>query len=204
MAAKRRMPNNPLESANRDQQREKGIEEIICPDEIDPKGVGGASAASEADKTPSAAVCQAARGQKFRAARSAIRRNSVISALIGLIPVPYLDVVACAAVQLQMLSEISKIYGVPFQQELGKKVAAALIGTCVPAIVAQPLSSMLKFIPLLGTLHGVLLLSNGAMSYAVGMTFVMHFETGGTLLDFNPERLEDYFKAQYAKGLNMI
>jgi uncharacterized protein (DUF697 family) len=204
MATKKRMPNNPLESANRDQQREEGIEDIIFANESDPKGKPDEAAACEVAEPTTAAVVKPTQDKKSHAARSVIRRNSIISAVTGLIPVPFLDVTACAAVQLEMLSEISKIYGVAFRKELGKKLLATLIGTGIPAVAAKPLSSALKFIPLIGTLHGVLLLSNGAITYAVGMTFVMHFETGGTLLDFNPEKLQEYFKTQYAKGLNMI
>jgi uncharacterized protein (DUF697 family) len=204
MATKKRMPNNPLESANQDQQRQDGIEDIIFSKESDPKGVPDEAAACEAAESCPTAVAKPAPDKKFHAARSVIRRNSVISAVTGLIPVPFLDIAACAAVQLEMLSEISKIYGVPFQKELGKKLLATLIGTGIPAIAAKPLSSALKFIPLIGTLHGMLLLSNGAITYAVGMTFVMHFATGGTLLDFDPQKLQEYFKTQYAKGLNMI
>jgi len=51
----------------------------------------------------------------------------------GLIPVPFVDLVAVSGVQLKMLAEISKIYGVQFQESRGKAVIGSLIGSIVPA-----------------------------------------------------------------------
>jgi hypothetical protein len=41
-------------------------------------------------------------------------------------------------------------------------------------------------------------LSAGA-TYAIGMTFIEHFASGGTLLDFHPARYRDFVKAQRDK-----
>jgi hypothetical protein len=41
-------------------------------------------------------------------------------------------------------------------------------------------------------------LSAGA-TYAIGRTFMQHFESGGTLLDFNPPDYREFFKAQKEK-----
>src|ERR1039457_5592843 len=49
----------------------------------------------------------------------------------GLIPFPWVDMVAVSGVQLKMLSEISKIYDVPFQLNRGKAVVGSLIGSIV-------------------------------------------------------------------------
>ncbi len=38
-------------------------------------------------------------------------------------------------------------------------------------------------------------LSAGA-TYAIGKAFVQHFESGGTLLDFNPPDYREFIKAQ--------
>jgi lipoate-protein ligase A len=40
----------------------------------------------------------------------------------------------------------------------------------------------------------------GAATYAIGRVFIQHFESGGTFLDFNPEKVREYFKEQFERG----
>jgi hypothetical protein len=40
----------------------------------------------------------------------------------------------------------------------------------------------------------------GAATYAVGKVFIQHFESGGTLLNFNPDSVRDYYKQELQKG----
>ncbi len=40
--------------------------------------------------------------------------------------------------------------------------------------------------------------TTGASTYAVGKVFIQHFESGGTLLDFEPEKMRGYYEQQYA------
>jgi uncharacterized protein (DUF697 family) len=119
----------------------------------------------------------------------------------GLIPIPVIDVAAVAGVQLQMLRRLSQIYNVPFSDNSGKAVIAALAGTMIPATSGIGAASMLKSIPVLGTIaSGFVMpaLAAGA-TYAIGRAFVQHFESGGTLLDFNPPDYREFIKAQKEK-----
>ncbi len=65
-------------------------------------------------------------------------------------------------------------------------------------------ASTMKFVPVLGTITaGFVLpaLSAGA-TYAIGKAFIQHFETGGTLLDFNaPDYREFVRKTERNVGL---
>ena len=40
----------------------------------------------------------------------------------------------------------------------------------------------------------------GAITYATGKIFTSHFEAGGTLLDFNPDTMKEYYKELFEKG----
>ena len=40
----------------------------------------------------------------------------------------------------------------------------------------------------------------GASTYAVGQVFIQHFESGGTFLDFDPDKVKAYFAEQVEKG----
>jgi hypothetical protein len=41
----------------------------------------------------------------------------------------------------------------------------------------------------------------GASTYAVGKVFMLHFESGGTLLDFDPAKMKNYYRETYRKGI---
>jgi uncharacterized protein (DUF697 family) len=123
----------------------------------------------------------------------------------GLIPFPWVDMVAVSGVQLKMLSEISKIYDVPFQLNRGKAVVGSLIGSIVPGAISYGAAlTLLKGIPLVGIVGGATMaLTSGATAWALGKVFIQHFESGGTFLDLNPEEVREYFKAQFEEGRKM-
>jgi len=201
MATKKRMPVNPLDSVADESKNSEGIEDIVCPDEaaIEPDVLAADEKINCEEGLES--CCSEKDNEKSRKAKKLILRNTAINAVTGFIPVPYLDTAAAAAVQLDMLGELSKIYGVPFKKELGKKVLASLIGAAIPALSAKPLSSALSFIPVIGSLKGILLLSNAAMTYAIGMVFKKHYQSGGTLLTLDIKKMKTDLKGYYKKGL---
>ena len=121
----------------------------------------------------------------------------------GLIPVPFVDLVAVSGVQMRMLSEISKVYGVDFHETRGKAVVGALLGFVVPGAVTYGfLGSALKAVPLVGALVGApsMAVFCGASAWALGKVFIQHFESGGTFLTFEPELVKDYFQKMFKEG----
>jgi uncharacterized protein (DUF697 family) len=121
----------------------------------------------------------------------------------GLIPVPWADLAAVAAVQLKMLAEISKIYGVPFQENRGKAAIGSLVGFVLPhAMAFGAVGSLLKAIPVVGVLAGApaMALFCGAYTWALGNVFIQHFESGGTFLTFDPEKVKEHFQARFEEG----
>jgi uncharacterized protein (DUF697 family) len=120
--------------------------------------------------------------------------------------VPVLDLAAVTSVQLKMLAEVAKIYGVPFNQTRGKAVVGSLIGSVVPAAVSFGVAgSLLKAVPVVGALAGApaMVAFSGAATWGLGKVFIQHFESGGTFLDFNPDEVKEYFKSQYEDGRKM-
>jgi uncharacterized protein (DUF697 family) len=139
----------------------------------------------------------AAKDRRARATQ-VVKRLSLWSGAAGLIPLPLIDLAAVGGVQVEMLRRISKIYGVPFSQNSGKAVIAGVVGSMIPASSGVGAASLIKGMPVLGTAIGMLTtptLSVGA-TYAIGMAFIQHFETGGTLLDFNPPDYREFLKPQ--------
>lgn len=127
-----------------------------------------------------------------------VDRFAVWSGVAGLIPMPFIDAVAVGGLQLQMLRRLSQIYGVPFSDNSGKAVIATLAGTMIPTTSGIGAASMLKFVPVVGTITAGFVmpaLSAGA-TYAIGKTFIQHFASGGTLLDFNAPDYREFIRAQ--------
>jgi len=121
----------------------------------------------------------------------------------GLIPIPWVDIAAVSGVQLSMIYALSKNYDVEFKKNVARNIAASLVGSIVPGSLAQGfIGSSLKAIPVLGQTFGSVSMSafSGAATYAIGKVFVQHFETGGTLFDFDIEKMRGYFKEQFAEG----
>jgi uncharacterized protein (DUF697 family) len=146
-----------------------------------------------------AATATTPEGRQETAAKL-VDRFALWSGVAGLIPIPVVDVATVGGLQVQMLRRISQIYDVEFSQNRGKALIAALAGTMIPATSGIGAASALKAIPVLGTLAGAFVmpvLSAGA-SYAIGRAFIQHFESGGTLLDFNPPDYREFVKAQKA------
>ena len=141
-----------------------------------------------------------------RRARAAklVERFSLWSGAAGIIPVPFVDLAAIGGIQIELLRRISKIYGVPFSKNRGKAVIAGLAGSMIPASSGIGAASLLKSVPIVGSAIGAIampVLSAGA-TYAIGMAFIQHFATGGTLLDFNVRDYREFINAQKAMWSN--
>ena len=130
-------------------------------------------------------------------------KNHVYGAMgVGLIPLPVVDFLALTGIQIRLLYKLSKFYGVDFSKDKAKSIISALIGSFVPVAAAGPIASMIKIVPIIGQTVGALtmLVTGGACTYALGNVFVQHFESGGTFLDFEPEKVKAYFAEQFKEG----
>ena len=68
----------------------------------------------------------------------------------------------------------------------------------IPATSGMGAASMLKGIPILGTLasgFAMPVLASGA-TFAIGKAFIQHFASGGTLLDFHAPDYREFVRAQ--------
>jgi uncharacterized protein (DUF697 family) len=131
-------------------------------------------------------------------ADSIIKNHMIWSMGAGFIPVPIADLFAVSAIQLDMIRQLCKLYEVDFKQTEGKAVITALTGSGLARLGARAV----KFIPGVGSILGGVTMAvlSGASSYALGEVFKKHFETGGTFLDFDPERLKKYYNEKFEKG----
>lgn len=133
-----------------------------------------------------------------------IIRNHVIWSMgAGFIPVLVADVVAVSALQLDMIRQMCRVYNVDFSETQGKAVVTALTSATIARVTA---GSITKMIPVIGSMLGGVTVSAfaGASTYALGQVFKRHFESGGTILDFDPARLKKVYQEQFEKGKKIV
>ena len=132
-----------------------------------------------------------------------IRNHVVWSMGAGMIPVLIADIFAVSAIQLDMIRQMSKIYDLEFNELQGKAIVTSLTSSALARIAA---GSVVKMIPGLGTLIGGATVSAfaGASTYALGEVFKKHFESGGTILDFDPDRVRQAYKEKFEKGKDIV
>jgi uncharacterized protein (DUF697 family) len=132
--------------------------------------------------------------QKAKASKI-IRIRSALAAGTGLLPFPVLDAAGITGIQLWMIRDLSRVYGIPFRKHLAKSLIGSLLGNIGAG-------GLIKFVPGLGSVlgGGALAVSGGAATYALGKVFTQHFDQGGTLLNFDPVASRAYFRSYYEQG----
>ena len=159
------------------------------------------SDARQASSISAVDVTEIAAGDRKTRARKLVERFSLWSGVAGLLPVPVVDLAVVGGVQLQMLRRLSQIFDIPFSKNRGKAIMASFAGTIIPASTGLGVASMIKAVPVAGTAIGALTtpaLSVGA-TYVIGMAFIEHFASGGTLLDFEPPDYREFIKTNMGK-----
>ena len=123
------------------------------------------------------------------------------SAAAAVVPLPYIDILALGTVQVKMVRDLAKVYGLDAESETLKGVVSALLGSIAPAAISGGLlGSAIKIVPVGGTIIGSAGLAafGSAATYAIGKVFVAHFEKGGTLKSFSAEAIEADLKKEFA------
>lgn len=139
-------------------------------------------------------------------AKGIVKRNMLWSAGIGAIAIPIVDLVGITATQIKMIKELSKHYDQSFSEDMGKSVVAGLVASLgAPSLAQGTLGSFAKSIPGIGTAFGMVALPvfAAALTYAVGNIFISHYEMGGTLLNFNPEKTKSHFRELFKEGKSL-
>ncbi len=120
-----------------------------------------------------------------------------------IIPIPVADVFAVSALQLDMIRQLCRVYELDFAETRGKAIVSALTTSSLTRVGAR---SFIKLIPGVGQLIGGVAVSifNGASTYALGEVFKAHFNNGGTILDFDVERLKKVYNDKFEKGKKVV
>jgi uncharacterized protein (DUF697 family) len=144
---------------------------------------------------------------RFESANDIVKDYALWAGGFGLVPLPILDIAAITATQVRMASELNKHYRRwhperyrhRFSHERLRSIIVSLIGSTIPVAAGSGVGSLLKAIPLIGQALGLVTtpVFAWASTVAVGRVFIEHFESGGTLLDFDAEKMRHYYYEQF-------
>jgi len=172
--------------------------DTVHDDQVD--GIEG-QAPGDAENAETACACP------DEAVVAALIRKRVYAAIgIGFIPVPLVDFIGLSALQLELIHELAKAYGVEFRKERVKSIVSSLCGGALTTASVPFAASLLKSIPVIGLTAGAATISimGGATTYALGYVFDRHFRNGGSLVDFNADEAKTYFKTKVEEGKEFV
>ncbi len=157
---------------------------------------------------PSASiVTEANMTTRHREAMAIVKTWSQWAVVAGMAPVPVLDIVALSGAQIKLIQLLCKHYNIPFEKKVAAAVATGLIGgTLTSAVATGATRILIKNIPVVGQIFNWTVepaLSFGS-TYAIGATFVKHFESNGDLLSFKSEDMKDFATEQFLKGKKLF
>jgi uncharacterized protein (DUF697 family) len=160
-----------------------------------------AAAAQETVETPEV-VAEISPLERLGNAGSVVNKSMLCSAALGIVPISLINWVGLTAIQVVMLKKLGNMYGVPFRQDVVKKLVGVLVAGATPTLPSAALAMALGRIPVIGAplRFCTLPVVSAAFTYALGKVFVQHFESGGTFLSFDPTAVKAYFAAEFKKG----
>ena len=129
---------------------------------------------------------------------------SKIAAVVGLLPGNILNFAAILAVMVTMVWRIATTFGHRQGHNRIKGSIMALIGAMIPTSIGHGIAAAVIAIPAIIAGSVLYFLVTPVLAYAltkaVGNTFVMHFESGGTLLNFDPKGFQEYFVKEFQEA----
>lgn len=158
----------------------------------------------EPDPVPPSTDEEKQKAKELRAecADTLIRKHVLWSSGAGLIPIPLADVAAVTGVQVNMLRDLTKLYG----SELSESVLQSFVTALTGGMLARIGASAFKAIPGIGTLLGGASMSimSGASTYAVGHVAKKHLESGGDLSKVDLAKAKSEYGSAYDKGKDFV
>ncbi|MGV6808433.1 MAG: YcjF family protein [bacterium] len=135
-------------------------------------------------------------------AQAIVKKHTLASLSLGLVPIPLVDITALTVAQGNMLRSLANHYEQPFSDLHIKSLITTTLGSALPVLGSMGVSSMAKSIPGLGSLMGSASVSvlSGAMTYAIGQVFIAHFSVGGTMDDLDSLKVQQLFQQELVSG----
>jgi uncharacterized protein (DUF697 family) len=136
--------------------------------------------------------------EKRYKADSIIKNHVMFATGAGAIPIPLLDFAGVTAVQLDMMKKLTNLYNDNYSENVGKAFIASVTSTSLARMGA----SLIKAIPGIGTVLGVVSMSimSGASTYALGNVITHFLDKGIGLEDINEDMARKVYSENLEKG----
>ena len=130
---------------------------------------------------------------------SIIRNHAIAAGAAAWIPVPFADVGAIGAVQIDLLRALNSHYSKPWQIGAMKQVLALIT---VATAGKGAFGSLIKLIPGAGTMIGgsIQFVIASSFTYALGKAYDIHLKTGGEPDSIDAKVFFDNIKKFYTEG----
>jgi uncharacterized protein (DUF697 family) len=152
----------------------------------------------EAEKPESAAEQPVAESMRI------VKVHARIAAAVGLLPGGLLSFAALLPVQVLMVWRIARAFGQKVGKEQIRGAVLSLFTSLIPGLVGHGTGLAIASIPAVVAGTVVYFVATPILAYAltraVGNVFIMHFESGGTLLTFDPKAFTEYFVSEFKKA----
>ena len=133
------------------------------------------------------------RGARRLRAGHIVQDHVLLAASAMAIPVPIPGALAEAALQVRMIRRLAALYKVEYEE----RHVQTLLGTVLSALSAGWFAGKLlryaSWATYVANFWPAAMLTGG-LTYGIGMFFVHHFESGGTLRDARPEQAVTYLR----------
>jgi len=144
---------------------------------------------------------------KRASAREIIERNVAFAMGAGLVPIPIVDLGALVTIQIKMVQSLAKVYRIDSDQRRLRRIIYTLLkspGASTWAVGG--LGSLAKLMPGVGSVlgAGAVAVLIGALTYATGRVFALHFERNGTLEDFNLKNQSKIYRREFSSGKKLV
>lgn len=114
------------------------------------------------------------------------RKYTLYATAAGAVPVLGVDLAAVTALQVKMIADMAKVYDIPFTSGRARTLVVGILGSFTAFSHGVP--------GWLAARHGWLMpvgvvlkpVYSSIVTYAIANAFILHFERGGTLENFNP------------------
>jgi uncharacterized protein (DUF697 family) len=135
-------------------------------------------------------------------AENLIRKYVAFAVGAGAIPAPIVDIAAITGVQARMIQKLARLYGKAYSDGPVRATILSLTGGTLSLVLGAVTASVIKIVPVVGTLAGSLGLPivAGASTYAIGQVYLQHFEEGGEPATLKASSFRAAYKTHFAKG----
>jgi len=129
-----------------------------------------------------------------------VERFAAYSAVGSVIPFPLVDTFSVVLLIVSMVKSLADLYEAPFNRNRTRAAVAGLVGGIGQAGLGSAVTtSLLKLTPganMIG--YAVSSAAAALLTRTMGRAFILHFETGGTALEFDPATLRAHFERSRA------